>query len=104
MKKNEDVLKPFESFDPTELFVSERGVRETASRLERLEREAAENLADAEKQSRLDLMVRVAPLAMACNVSVLGCLPSAKWSQSHRTDRNGSGLLRLAAAILNCGS
>lgn len=103
MKKNE-VLGALSSFDPQELFISERGVRETANRLAQLEKQAAENLADAEKQSRLDLMIRVAPLAMACDVSVLGCLPPAKWVQAHKSDRNGSGLLRLAAAILNCGS
>lgn len=95
-----DVLGSMESFDPQELFVSERGLREAASRLDRLEKEGCENLAQLEKERRLDLMVKVAPLAMACGVSVLGCLPSAKWVQSHKTDRNGSGLLRLAAAIL----
>lgn len=103
MKKN-DVLGALSSFDPQELFVSSRGMRETANRLERLEKEGQENLAQVEKERRLEMMVRVAPLAMACDVSVLGCMPPAKYVQSHRTDRNGSGLLRLAAAILNCGS
>lgn len=103
MKKN-DVLGALSSFDPTELFVSERGVRETASRLAQLEKDGQENLAQLEKEERLNLMVRVAPLAMRCDVSVLGCLPPAKHVQSHKTDRNGSGLLRLAAVLLQCGS